>query len=217
MHYAEFVRAQQDSFIRGFFQDPGTCLIVTPSIDKLLAVRRNSNWRPLGATDPANAFVYSGSDGDELWVRPFNKDTGNGSYRRHWAQFVAQQGVDVQSGVVDGRQQHVDHLLPETFAAARGFSHVRVLAVDSRSNTTVGSTIERSMTQRVNPGKSLLADWFSVAKAACFLGSFRRDLPAAQVMAELRKHLATRGFVITSAMEPTVAHSMQAILDWSRA
>lgn len=111
----------------------------------------------------------------------------------------------------------MDHLLPETFAARHGYAFVRVMAVDARSNLTVGGTVEKSMANRSTAGRSFLADWFTVAKASCFRGSFAAAVSARDVMAALRRHLESRGFALPGSAETLTAECMEAIVQWSRA
>jgi hypothetical protein len=143
--------------------------------------------------------------------------TRSDAYRDHWAAFVAAMGAGPVTYTLNGRAQVVDHLLPETFATRQGYSHVRVIMVDYRGNAVVGSVVEKSMANRASPGKSMLADWFTAAKASCFGGSFAAAVNAATVMAALRAHIAARGFALPSAQDAATATGMEAILAWVRA
>lgn len=219
MNYSAFVRLQQDQLIRSFLDDPANCFIGIPGLDAFQKRHFGAgSWRPLGAVSPSIAVIYNGpSATNELWLKPYDKaQTADGSYRKLWATYVETMQVDGISDQVDGRTQNVDHLLPETFAARQGYALVRVVAVDTRSNLTVGSTIEKSMANRTNPGCSFLADWFTIAKASCFRGSFSAKTTARDVMSDLRRHLATRGFPLPAHLQDIDSQSMEAILEWSR-
>ncbi len=219
--YAAFVRRQQDRLLSEFAKDPGSCFIGIP--DPAAFQHRyggRGSVRALPGRPLNQALVWSqGPPGtEELWVRPFDKAvTDSGAYRAHWGAFVSDLGAGPVAYTLGGRAQVVDHLLPETFAARQGYSHVRVMMVDARGNTTVGSVVEKSMAGRENPGTSMLPDWFTLAKASCFRGSFAARVPAAEVMRALRDHLAARGFTLPEGEAEPAPHAMEAILGWVRA
>ncbi len=222
MEYSAFVRDQQDTLIREFLTDQACCWVGVKSLEHF--VRPNplphGAWRTLGETiPPAEAVICKRPSGnDELWVRPKDKGASAGdAYRTYWNSFLREQAVVGIADTIRGRMQHIDHLLPETFAARNGYAYVRVMAVDARSNQTVGSTVEKSMANRVNPGGSFLADWFTVAKASCFHGSFAASVDENVVMEALLKHLGTRGFTVPPELRKRWLESMKTILEWSRA
>lgn len=218
--YAKFVRAQQDAVLREFFEDPGNCFVGIPDTDAFKKrYGGKGSVRPLpGNVAISKAFIRSRGPGtDELWVRPYDKALKkNGTYRNFWEAFVASQNGGTVSFSIGGRAQAVDHLLPETFAARQGYGYVRVIMIDYRANATVGSTVEASMARRETPGKSMLADGFTAAKASCFHGSFATAAAPTSVMAALRAHFANRGFTVPPAMEAEFAQSLEQILAWSR-
>ncbi len=220
MDYAAFVRRQQDVLLREFVDNPGHCFIGIPSLSAFESRYFGSgSIRVLPGAALSEAFVWTrGPGSEELWVRPVDKSTStNGKYRGHWEAFVRTLDAGEVTYRLGGQSQVIDHLLPETFAARQGYSHVRVVMIEKRGNSTVGSVVEKHMAQREDPGKSMLADWFTAAKASCFRGSFAKSVSNEQVMSDLRKHLTTRGFTLTEQESEVSPTCMEAILTWVRA
>ena len=100
-------------------------------------------WSPLPGVPPTEALMRrDAASRPQLWVRPEEKAEGAGRYADHWASFVAALGMGEAVAEVAGRKLAVDHLFPETAAARRGCVLVRVMPVDRRSYSQLGSTTQ---------------------------------------------------------------------------
>lgn len=220
MTYEQFVKNQQHALMREFIDDPGQSWIAVPSLEAFRKRHHGAgSWQGLPGVPTADAVIYRGPMGLELWVRPVDKTTqGDSGYRGHWAKFLAVSGGGEVKSRVNGRAMVIDHLHPETAATRHGFGkgYVRMMAVEARGNATVGSTVEKRLASREIPSKSYLSDWFTIAKVSGFRSSFKDGVPPKEVMSALLRHLRNLGYELPAGQAPDAPATMEAILKWSR-
>ncbi|GAB5400097.1 MAG: hypothetical protein Aureis2KO_16820 [Aureisphaera sp.] len=100
------------------------------------------NVQKLGRRKESNVLVVTakgpdGSDVKQVWVRPEYTD-----YKKAYK--------DVHGEVPEGMD--IDHVQSRTRAGQQGYGYVLVMAVDSKSNRTWGSTIEKGTVQMGRAG-----------------------------------------------------------------
>lgn len=231
MDYPTFVRRQHNAIMTQFFRTDSAknagvnlAFIAIPGLDWLSTIRPmlgpGGNWGALQGTPVSEALVWRGGDGEsELWVRPEEKSTGSGRYGRYWAAFCAQQGVAGTPGPVNGRAMAVDHLFPETTAARRKLAYVRAVPVDARSNSLVGSGVEKAEANRGGKQRPRTATYITLAKVSGFQGSFARRNTGAGIASALIAYLKGLGYTVpaTYAIDPAMEEELTAeSIEWTR-
>lgn len=205
MDYASFVRSQWQDLMDAWlgvddrFNTP-TAYIALPNIDWVTKLEEprypggGGRWVPLGDTAPTQALVrHDARSRPQLWVRPEEKAEGDGRYAAYWAAFVKQLGHAAPTSEVAGRKMAVDHLFPETAAARRGWHLVRIMPVDRRSNSLLGSTTEKVDANRSGKARARTATALTMAKVSGFQGSFAMRHDPAAIATALLAHLRTCG------------------------
>lgn len=217
-----FVRRQAEALVAQFFAPGNTAWIAVPDMGWLARRQTLDGGRTeaLPGAEASEALVWRDeADQAELWVAPEVKTTaGTGRYARHFKGFVSRFSQGSTQLDMDGLA--VDHLYPETAAARLGFSHVRVMAVDRRSNSLLGSTVEaaaaRTKTGAVRPR---FATYFTLAKVSGFQGSLAKREASGKVGRALIAHLRASGFAVPAdaMVDPTLEAELTASsLDWYR-
>lgn len=209
MDYATFLRSQWQALLDEWLglADPSsrinTAYIALSDLswlDRLADPRwpgGGGSWSPLPDAPPNEALIRRDRAGrPQLWVRPEEKTGGSGRYAAHWDRFVRLLGMPSPPSGLGGRDLAVDHLFPETAAARRGWALVRVMPVDRRSNSLVGSTIERVEARRGGHDRPRTASSFTMAKVTGFQGSFARRHDAGGVAAALLAHIRGCGLAV---------------------
>ncbi len=224
MNYAEFLRQQVAALVEQFFGNYNIAWIGVPDLG-WLARRQSLDGGRVAALPGAaseDAVIWCDSKRRmELWVRPEEKsDDGTGAYSRAWRQFVELAGQTVPVAEVDGRKLAVDHLYPETAGTRLGLSHVRVVAVNRRSNSLVGSTTEKAAAGP-KPGRlrPRFATFFTLAKVSGFQGSFARRHDSTTVAQALIDHLRAQGYPVpagNAALAGLEVSLTASSLDWFR-
>jgi hypothetical protein len=206
--YSHFLRAQRQALLDewlGLGASPGinVAYIAVPDLswlDRLADPRQpggGGGWSPLPGVSPTDALTRRDLRGrPQLWVRPEEKAEGDGRYARYWRSFARLHGEPVAGGPSGGGRLAVDHLFPETAAARRGFALVRVMPVDLRSNSLVGSTVEAVEARRGGALRARTASSITLAKVTGFQGSFARSHAAADIAAALLAHIRGCGLVV---------------------
>ncbi|HXH81110.1 endonuclease/exonuclease/phosphatase family protein [Nocardioides sp.] len=102
----------------------------------------------------------------ELWVAPERSN-----YRPLYAKFLS---VYWPGADINEVRNHIDHIFPKDPGALGGLSHVRLLAIPTRSNVSAG-TLEKQMKARnklLGPRDKLtrLATLYSLGKATGYVG-----------------------------------------------
>jgi hypothetical protein len=218
MGYAGFLRAQRQALLDEWLGDSAginTAYIALPDLswlDRLADPRQpggGGGWSPLPDVSPTEALVRRDRRGrPQLWVRPEEKAQGEGRYAGHWRRFARLYGEPV-APPPGGRALAVDHLFPETAAARRGFALVRVMPVDLRSNSLVGSTIEAVEARRGGVLRARTATSITLAKVTGFQGSFARSHAAPDIAAALLAHIRGCGLVVPKDFATHVAQELQ--------
>lgn len=230
MDYQAFVRRQHNKIFAQYagsdapkggmgWYGTSTAFIGVPDLEWML------RYRPLigiggGGLSPfpaprEEAFVWRGRDGEsELWVKAEDKAvSGTGPYASHWATFCSLQGVTGAPGPLNGRPMVIDHLFPETTAARRGIAFVRLVPVDARSNSLVGSTTEKFSAGQSGPKRPRTATGITMAKVSGFQESFRKAKSGATISQQLTAHLASEGYTFPADMRINVEHERE-LLAW---
>jgi hypothetical protein len=196
MTYADFLRTQWQALVEEWLAEVNTAFIALPDLgwlEHLADPRRpggGGGWSPLGDVAPGEALMRRDRQGrPQLWVKPEEKAGGSGRYAAHWARFCALLGMPAPASSLGGRALAVDHLFPETAAARRGWALVRAMPVDARSNSLVGSTIEKAEAGRGGRARPRTASSITLAKVTGFQGSFARSQAAGAVAQALLAHI----------------------------
>lgn len=201
MDYASFLRLQAETIVQQFFAHSNAAWIGVPDLG-WLTQRQGMHGGKIAALPgfaTAEAVIWrDATDRPELWVKPEEKaDEGTGAYARAWRQFVQLTGHTAPLAELSGRKLAVDHLYPETAAARLGLSHVRVMAVDRRANSLLGSTTERAAAgPKTGSLRPRFATYFTLAKVSGFQGSFARRHGAAGVAQALLAYLREQGYPV---------------------
>jgi hypothetical protein len=154
-------------------------------------------WTPLPDTSPSEALMRRDSAArPQLWVKPEEKASGTARYARYWESFVSELGLPAATSAVAGRDLAVDHLFPETAAARRGWLMVRVMPVDRRSNSLLGSTTEKAEANRSGVHRPRMATALTMAKVTGFQGSFARRHDPKAIAAAFLAHLRGCGLIV---------------------
>lgn len=212
MDYPTFLRRQWQALLDEWLGlDPrssiNTAFIALPDLSWLgrLADPRlpggGGGWSPLPGISPAEALLRRDHAGrPQLWVRPEEKADGSGRYAAYWDRFVRHLGAGTPSSTVEGRDLAVDHLFPETAAARRGFALVRAMPVDRRSNSLVGSSIERVEAGRGGVLRPRTASSVTLAKVTGFQGSFARRHDEKGIARDLLAHIKGCGLLVPAGV-----------------
>lgn len=230
MEYATFLRRQWQALLDEWLglTDPSainTAFIALPSLDWVDRLSRpeqpggGGHWSPLPNVAPTEALVRRRRDGaPQLWVRPEEKAGGSGRYAAFWNAFVVSQGLPAPPSSVNGRALAVDHLFPETAAARRGWLLVRAMPVDRRSNSLVGSAIERVEAQREGATRPRTATSITLAKVTGFQGSFARANDSGAVAAALLAHIRSCGLHVPpgTLLDTVEADLVQGLIEFCR-
>lgn len=203
MDYARFLTAQRQALLDQWLAEVNVAYIALPdeaSVTELEDVRLpggGGHWLPLPGFAPAEARRFRAADGRrQLWVRPEEKEAGSGLYARAWAAFARTEGFADAPSTVAGRRLAIDHLFPETAAARRSWLLVRVMPVDLRSNSLVGSTAEKVEAGRPGRARKRTATALTIAKVTGFQGSFARRHDANTVAQALVAHIRGCGLAV---------------------
>jgi hypothetical protein len=222
MDYAAFLHLQAEAVIQQFFAEYNIAWIGVPDLGWLTRRQTMHGGQVValpGAAAP-DAVIWRDANGRaELWVKPEEKaDEGTGAYARAWRQFVQVIGHTAPVSELAGRRLAIDHLYPETAAARLGLSHVRVMAVDRRANSLLGSTTERAAAGG-KPGtlRPRFATYFTLAKVSGYQGSLARRNASAGVALGLLDYLRAQGYPVPAgALAVTEAELTASSLDWFR-
>jgi hypothetical protein len=148
MDYATFLDQQAAAIVEPFFAHYNMAWIGVPDLGWLTRRQTMDGGHVVALPGAAaeDAVIWRGTkDRMELWVKPEEKSVeGTALYARCWHQFVQFSAQMVPVAELNGRKLAIDHLYPETAGSRLGLSHVRVMAVDHRSNSLLGSTTERA-------------------------------------------------------------------------
>jgi hypothetical protein len=222
MDYAAFLHLQAEALIQQFFAEYNVAWIGIPDLGWLTRRQTLDGGTVVslpGATAQEAVIWRDSKNRAELWVKPEEKaDDGIGAYARAWRQFVQLVGHTAPVGEVGHRKLAVDHLYPETAGARLGLSHVRVMAVDRRANSLLGSTTERAAAGG-KPGtlRPRFATYFTLAKVAGFQGSFARRHGSASVAQGLLDYLRAEGYPVPAGALASLESDLTAAsLDWFR-
>lgn len=208
MAYAAFLRRQWQDLLDHWLGlgDPAgfnTAYIAIPDISWATKLSEpgfpggGGRWSALPDIPPTTALLrHDARARPQLWVRPEEKSEGSGAYASAWTAFVKQLGGGTVSPEVEGRKLAVDHLFPETAAARRGWLLVRVMPVDRRSNSLLGSTTEKVEASRGGVARLRKATALTIAKVTGFQGSFARRNTSEAIAAAFLAHLRACGLVV---------------------
>lgn len=208
MEYSTFLRGQWQAVLDEWLGinslgNLNVAYIALPDfswLDLLADPRRpggGGSWSPLPGASPTQALLRRDCAGrPQLWVRPEEKSGGTGRYAAYWSSYVRLLTQEAATSSVGGKTLAVDHLFPETAAARRGWAFVRVVPVDRRSNSLVGSTIERVEAKRGGVARPRTATSITLAKITGFQGSFAGHKAAGSVARALLAHFRNCGLVI---------------------
>lgn len=223
MDYAQFVRVQQAAIIEQYFAPTNRAWVAVPDTGWLGRRQTLEGGRveAMLGLPAADALVWRDDAGRyELWVKPEEKHkAGTDLYARAWSQFVKLVGKTTQAANVNGHDLAIDHLYPETAAARLGLSYVRVMAVDRRSNSLLGSTIETAAARdKTGSLRPRLASAFTIAKVSGFQGSFAKRHDSAGIATALLAWLRQQGYPVPSTqagaeLEQSLTASS---IDWYR-
>lgn len=224
MDYATFLHQQAAAIVGQFFGDYNIAWIGVP--ERSWLTRRQTmdggHVEALPGAAAEDAVIWRDTKNRaELWVKPEEKaDEGTGAYARAWRQFVQLIAATTPVSELAGRKLAVDHLYPETAGARLGLSHVRVMAVDRRANSLVGSTTEtaaaRDKSGRLRPR---FATYFTLAKVSGFQGSLARRNASGSVAQALFAHLRAQGYPVPANASPMASFEQEltaSSLDWFR-
>jgi hypothetical protein len=222
MDYSSFLHHQIEAIVEQYFANSNIAWIGVP--DRGWLTRRQTmnggHVVALPGFPPDDGLIWRDTkDRAELWVKPEEKaDEGTGLYARAWRAFVRLVAQTEPASTLAGRELAIDHLYPETAGARLGLSFVRVLAVDRRSNSLVGSTTERAAAGP-KPGslRPRFATPFTLAKVSGFQTSLARRNNSASVARALLDHLAAQGYPIPKGALAELEIDLTASsLDWFR-
>ena len=222
MDYAAFLHAQAEAIVEQFFGPYNIAWIAVPDLG-WLARRQGMDGGHVTALPgfaAAEGVIWRDTQGRaELWVMPEEKaDEGTGTYARAWRGFVQTVAHTTAAAEVNGQKLAIDHLYPETAAARLGLALVRVMAVDRRANSLLGSTTERAAAGP-KPGslRPRFATPFTLAKVSGFPGSFARRHDAGTVAQALLNHLRAQGYPVPAgALGALEADLTASTLEWFR-
>jgi hypothetical protein len=222
MDYTAFLHRQTAAIVEQYMGNRNVAWIGVPDTGWLTRRQTMDGGRVVALPGfPAiDALIWrDDKDRAELWVKPEEKAIdGSDLYERAWRQFTRLEGHVEPVSVVAGRMLAIDHLHPETAGKRLGLVLVRVMAVNLRSNSLVGSTTEKAAAGP-KPGtlRPRFADAFTLAKVSGFQMSFARRNDSASVARALWAHLRAQGYpVAEGAIGELDADLTASKLDWFR-
>jgi hypothetical protein len=226
MEYAAFLHDQAAALVAQYFDTRFNAAFIAIAAPESLSRRQMVDGGRI-VTMPgypaSDALLWQDDKGrTELWVRTFDK-TANPSdlYEHAWRDYVRVFAKTEMRTELNGRPMVIDHLYPETAAFRSKLAFVRLLAIERRPNSLVGSAIEK-LAAGPKPGKDgrdRTATSFTLAKVSGFQGSFARRNAARDVMRALYGHLRAKGYPVPAegtalaALEADIASS---VLEWFR-
>jgi hypothetical protein len=223
MDYASFLSQQASAIVAQFFADGNLAWIGVPDLGILMQRQTVDGGQvgPLPGVAGADAVIWRDGKGRaELWVRPEDRlIKSTNLHATCWAIFVQLVAGTAPQPVLAGRKLEVDHLYPGTAAARNEMSHVRVMAVDKRSNSTAGSTTENAAANDKPgaKGRHRSATYFTMAKVSGFRGSFAKSNDSLVVARALLDHLRGLGYPVPAgAYAPLELQLTARQLDWFR-
>ena len=222
MDYAAFLHQQTAAIVEQYFANRNVAWIGVPDTGWLTRRQTMDGGHVVALPGfPAiDAMIWrDDKDRAELWVRPEEKAVdGSDLYEHAWRQFVLLAANVEAVTMLAGRKLAIDHLYPETAGKRLGLALVRVMAVNLRSNSLVGSTTEKAAAGP-KPGtlRPRFADSFTLAKVSGFQMSFARRNDSASIARALWAHLRAQGYpVAEGAIGELDADLTASKLDWFR-
>jgi hypothetical protein len=222
MDYAAFLHQQAAAVVEQFFGKYNIAWIGVPDLGWLTRRQSMDGGKVValpGASSDEAVIWRDNKDRAELWVKPEEKSVeGTSLYSRSWRQFTRLVAQTDPVAELNGRKLAVDHLYPETAGTRLGLSLVRVMAVDRRSNSLVGSTTEKAAAG----GKSgslrpRFATPMTLAKVSGYQGSFAKRHDSATAARGLLDYLTSLGYPVpTGALGVLEAQLTASSLDWFR-